>query len=159
MGVPGAQIRAFRSHLRHLERIVSEHSKRCCSQVSQAQCHVLLQIDELGECTAKDLATALNLDTSTISRTVDGLFKLELVIRTENPRDRRYNILSTTRKGSNLCKTIHADADKYFGQVLDNIPPGKRNSIMESFQLIVSSLIHVEKQSNETSTRCDRKTD
>jgi len=157
MGVPGAQIRAFRSQLRYLERIVGGHSKRCCSQVSQAQCHVLLQVDDLRECTLKDLAATLDLDTSTISRTVDRLVKMGLLIRTENPADRRYNILSTTRKGGDLCKTIHADADKYFGQVLENIPRGKRNSVIDSFQLIVKSLIQVERNTENTSACCDCK--
>lgn len=154
MGIPRAQIRDFRSHLRHLERIVSEHSRRCCSEVSQAQCNVLLQVNDVGECMAKELTVALNLDTSTISRTVDGLVKMKLLMRTENPADRRSNIISVTGKGKCLCDDINSDADKYFGEVLGSIPAGKLDSVLSGFEIIVRSLIETEQNDKKRTSSC-----
>jgi DNA-binding MarR family transcriptional regulator len=148
-------VRSFRSHLRRLERVVSAHSKRCCSQVSQAQCHVLLQIEAGGHSTTKGLAKVLNLDASTISRTVDSLVRKQFVARTENPEDRRSILLCVTQNGRKLCRNINTDADKYFGGVIDNISSKMRRSVLRSFEELVKSLVEIEERRKGSSSCCN----
>jgi hypothetical protein len=83
-----ASIREFRKHLRQLEREVgySMASETACCGVTLAQCHHLLEVDARGSTSITELATALELDKSTLSRTVDGACRAGLLSREIEPR-------------------------------------------------------------------------
>ncbi len=83
------KIREFRKALRQLERLIDSQQKFCCNGVTLAQCHALLEVEELGQATTGQLADSLNLDKSTLSRTIDGLVNLRLLERLSDPKDRR----------------------------------------------------------------------
>src|SRR5512133_88549 len=91
-------IRNFREKLRQLEREIGWQLKsdtECCG-VTLAQCHILLEIGKSGEMSIVDLASTLGLDTSTLSRHVNGMVNIGLVDRVLNARDRRFVSISLT---------------------------------------------------------------
>jgi DNA-binding MarR family transcriptional regulator len=133
-------VRRFRRALRQLERVASDHSHTCCVQVTMAQCHVLLEIAEAGPLGCSELARRLRLDTSTISRTVDGLVGAGLVQRVENPDDRRSVILTCTREGNKLCREINRDADGFYERKLTRIPAAQQAQVLAGFESLVEAL-------------------
>ncbi len=72
-----ALIRTFRTESRRLERIIGNYLQRdtCCHGVSVAQCHTLLAVEQLGKPSLGALVALLELDKSTVSRTVENLCK------------------------------------------------------------------------------------
>jgi DNA-binding MarR family transcriptional regulator len=141
MSVDKDELRRFRIALRQFERIIGNQIKCCCSKVSLPQCHVLLKIDTAEIMTTGELARELNLDISTISRTVDNLVKAEFVTRIENPEDRRSFILQTTLKGAKLAETINSDADAYIADVLNCISQRKRATVVECFNTLTEAFV------------------
>jgi DNA-binding MarR family transcriptional regulator len=108
-----SKIRTFRKKLRRFDRLNELFNSTCCIGVTMAQCHALLEIEELGEATTNVLANNLLLDKSTLSRTVDSLVKLGLVKRKENSNDRRYITLVLSNKGVEKCNEINENNNIY----------------------------------------------
>ncbi len=93
--------RALQKHLRtierELERQLENQARR--SGVTSAQCRVLLELAEAGEASLVELSERVGLDTSTVSRTIDGLVGTGHVTRITDPADRRYVRLAITGRG------------------------------------------------------------
>lgn len=106
-----SSIRAFRRNLRRFERLNQLANTTCCGGITLAQCHVLMEIESLAKTTTKQLSDNLMLDKSTLSRTIDGLKKQGFIKRESNPRDRRFTILSLTKKGIDKCKSLNTYND------------------------------------------------
>jgi DNA-binding MarR family transcriptional regulator len=127
------KIKLLREKLRILDREsgnVFENQEDCCG-LTTAQCHTLLEVGERGPISLNDLASYLGLDTSTLSRTVQGLVLLGLVDRQSNEKDRRSIVLSLTKAGRKVYDTIEHRYNDYFGRVMDLLPPEQRSSILE----------------------------
>lgn len=129
----------FRAVLRRFERLSQQHLRACCRQVTVAQCHLLLAIDAVGEATATNLADRLDLDISTVSRTVSTLVTRGLLARDTQLRDRRQTRLALTDKGRRACADINRDADRFCAEVLARIPAKRRAAVMESFVVLVDA--------------------
>jgi DNA-binding MarR family transcriptional regulator len=99
------------------------------------QCHALLEIEFMSETTIGGLAERLDLDKSTLSRTVEGLVRLGLVERLPNPQDRRYMIVKLSEKGQQTCDSINKVNDEFYRQVIESIPAAKREDVLEAIQI------------------------
>lgn len=131
------QIRFLREKLRLLERVLNDpfgQESGCCG-LTLAQCHTLLEVGNKGRVSLVDLAAGFGLDTSTLSRTVQGLVVLGLVSRLPDENDRRYVAISLTDRGRGLFDRIQTTFDAYFEQVMELIPAGKREAVVESIGL------------------------
>lgn len=92
-------IQQFRECFRILEReIFFQNTASCCNGVSLSQCHALLEIENNDKISVTELAQNMQLDKSTVSRTVDGLVKMDMVDRVIPDENRRKAILNLTEK-------------------------------------------------------------
>ena len=133
-------IRTFRRLLRKFEQLTEAQTGACCTGVSVAQCHALMAIEHLGECSIGQLAGELNLDKSTLSRTVDGLVSLGLVERAPNPADRRYMIVTLSEQGRETCHQINLANDDYYRRVFEAIPEEQRAAVETAFESFVNAM-------------------
>jgi len=100
-----------------------------------SQCHILLEIGKEKEASIVELASILNLDTSTLSRSIDGLVNIGLVNRQQNTNDRRYVCVSLSQQGKNIFESIERANNSYFSKIFQLIPENKHDQILESFLL------------------------
>ena len=116
----GASVRDFRRSLRALEREVelSLTSQTECCGVTGAQCHILLEVEVRGRASIGELAEALELDPSTLSRTVDSLVKAALVSRVDDPSNRRRQLVELLPPGQAKVEYINQVCDEYYNGVL-----------------------------------------
>ncbi|MCJ7582646.1 MAG: MarR family transcriptional regulator [Candidatus Aminicenantes bacterium] len=136
------QLSLFREKLRHLERELIELLKEdnvCCG-VSVSQCHILLEVGGKRETSIVDLASKLNLDTSTLSRSIDGLVSIGLVDRQQNPNDRRYVNISLSKQGKQVYSSIEKANNAYFSKIFRLIPEDKHDQIIKSFLLFFEAM-------------------
>lgn len=135
-------IREFRRELRALERRVelalSEQSS-CCG-VTPAQCHALLTLQELGRASLGELAAALELDASTLSRTVDGLVKEGLALRREDPENRRRAIVSLSPAGEASAERINESCDRYYRGLLSSLPQADALGVVRAVPILAEAL-------------------
>jgi DNA-binding MarR family transcriptional regulator len=135
-----SEIRSFRKILRQFERLLNSQLKHCCSGVTLAQCHALLEIEEAGEATLIQLSKNLGLDKSTLSRTIDGLVRIDLVNRVTHPSDRRFMLLTLTPRGKKTCADINRANDEYYGHVFQTIPEEKHGEVITYFRMLVQAM-------------------
>ncbi len=120
-----------------------------------AQCHALLEIEELGEAITIQLAKNLLLDKSTLSRTVDNLVKRGLVERKQHPTDRRYTTLFLTDKGVRICDEINRANDDTYEKILSELPSNEIQKIMENFEQLVKILNNSNRNANNKNECCN----
>jgi DNA-binding MarR family transcriptional regulator len=135
-------IRDFRRSLRALEREVELSlalQTECCG-VTGAQCHILLEIEARGSASIGELAEALELDPSTLSRSADSLVKAGLVSRSDDPANRRRQILGLLPSGIEKVDYINAACDEYYGAVLADADEARRRSLSEALSFLVRSI-------------------
>jgi DNA-binding MarR family transcriptional regulator len=147
------KIRFLREKLRLLEREMNDPFGReagCCG-LTLAQCHTLLEVGNKGEVSLVDLAASFGLDTSTLSRMIQGLVVLGLVSRLTNEKDRRYVTISLTGQGGKLFDQIETTFNTYFAQVLELIPSEKREAVIENVGLFSDAV----RKNNESSRCCE----
>ena len=115
----------FREQIRILERKLGLLNKQdtCCSEVSLAQCHALVEIGRAKSISLKELSNILGLDISTMSRTVDSLVKKEFVHRSPPKTDRRSIDIQLIENGLNIFNDIENRMDDKFKTVFNQIPP------------------------------------
>ncbi len=131
------QIR-FREEIRRLEiktGLLNDSEMSCC-KVTLAQCHAVVEIGRAGSISLAELAGILNLDSSTISRTVNNLVNSGYVIRELDPKDRRYVTIELTESGKTVFMEIESAMERKFSDILKRIPEDKRDQVLESLELL-----------------------
>lgn len=132
----------LREMVRMLERkfgIVQESEFSCCG-ITMAQCHALVEIGRVKSISLNELAELLNLENSTMSRTVNNLVTGELAKREIDPQDRRYITISLTEGGYKLYKDIEEGMNLYFRNVYDSIPENKKQQVLEGLQILLEAI-------------------
>lgn len=127
-------VRKFREILRMFDQeLYLQNQASCCNGISLAQCHTLLEIEKQGEISVSDLANRLNLDKSTVSRTVEGLVNIRMVNRTVPRENRRLALIDLTASGKQVCSAIHYTNDSYIEEVLRDFKAEERKTFLNLF--------------------------
>ena len=146
------KIRLLRSKLRQLEREVNEPFRTdggCCG-ITLAQCHTLLEVGNKGQISIVELASIVSLDTSTLSRTIQGLVMLGLARRESGEKDRRFVAVSLTEQGKKACDEIETTFNDYFDGVMELVPAEKRDAVIDALAAFADAL----KEHNHSASCC-----
>ncbi len=117
-----------------------EKSEASCCGVTLSQCHAMVEIGRAGSISVNDLANMLGLDKSTMSRSVNNLVEMDLVTREPIPENRRCLCIGLTTKGQTLFSEIESSMEQYYRDVYDALPEDKREQVLESLEILASSL-------------------
>ena len=136
-------IQQFRKSLRRLERRLGGQleGKSLCCGVTTAQCHTLLAIEEKGLTTTTELATELELDKSTLSRTIDGLVAVGLANRETDSSNRRSQHISLTSQGERVTASINERWNHYFESLFNRLPESKRRTLLEGITILSDAML------------------
>jgi len=132
----------LRETVRILERklgVLGDTQMSCCG-VTMTQCHALVEIGRVGSISLNELADLLNLENSTMSRTVNNLVNSDIAKRDTDPHDRRYVTIALTENGTEIFKGIEDRMDTYFDDVLNKIPTEKKEQVIESLTILLEAL-------------------
>ncbi|HEX3017177.1 MAG TPA: MarR family transcriptional regulator [Caproicibacter sp.] len=132
----------LRELIRELERklgILQETQNACCS-VTLAQCHALVEIGRAGRISLNELSDKLDIENSSMSRTVNKLVTSNLASRNIDPNDRRYVTISLTESGLEQFHKVEKDMNAYFQKIYTAIPENKQNQVMESIQILLDAI-------------------
>lgn len=139
---PDHMVRAFRRSLRALEREVElslDAQTECCG-VTSAQCHLLLEIDDRDNASIGELADALELDPSTLSRTAESLVRAGFVSRADDPSNRRRQILQLLPAGRDKVAYINDRGDEYYKGVLAGAARSEREALADSVAYLAQAI-------------------
>jgi DNA-binding MarR family transcriptional regulator len=132
----------LREMIRMLERkfgLIQDSEFSCCG-ITMAQCHALVEIGRAKGMSLNKLSELLNLENSTMSRTVNNLVTGALAKRDIDSKDRRYVTISLTESGHQLYDNIEEGMNLYFKKVYDSIPDNKKQQVLESLQILLEAI-------------------
>ncbi len=132
----------LRELVRVLERKlgVLEDGELSCCGISMAQCHALVEIGREKSISLVELSKLLDLDNSTMSRTVNNLVNSGMAERELDPNDRRYVAIKLTEAGIKAYDEIEKNMNLYFEQIFEVIPAQKRDQVLDSLQVLVTAI-------------------
>ncbi len=108
------------------------------SGLSFQQMKVLMTLAGADESpSVKQVAESVGLSLPTVSRAVEGLVKRELVIRTEDPDDRRQRMLALAASGRELADRIMAARIEGLGQFAASLGDEERERLEEALELLL----------------------
>ncbi len=87
--------------------------------------------------TLKQVAEGLGLSLPSVSRAVDGLVRADLVVRTEDDRDRRRRLLSPTEEGQRLADRILAARLEGLGKFAASLSDAERELLEPALDLLL----------------------
>lgn len=136
------KVRQLREGIRQLERSLGilEECHVSCGGITLAQCHALVEIGRAGSISLIELSELLNLDNSTISRTVNNLVSNDLAEREPDKKDRRYITIKLSENGHKVFENIEENMNLYYKEVFHAIPIEKQEQVLESMQLLLDAI-------------------
>jgi DNA-binding MarR family transcriptional regulator len=132
----------LREIMRILERELGalQDCQITCCGVTMSQCHALVEIGRAKNISLIELSQLLNLENSTMSRTINNLVNTDLVKRDINPQDRRYLTITLTEKGEKVFRSIEEDMTIYYDKVYKTIPESMRQQTIEGLQVLLRAI-------------------
>lgn len=76
------------------------------SRVTGREWRVLVMVGIVGPVNARTICRLTGMDKATVTRALNHLTAIDMVVRTEDPMDRRSKILQLTPKGRGLCEEV-----------------------------------------------------
>ena len=136
------QIKQLRETLNSLIRrfVILERGDAACCNITISQCCALAEIGQARALSVVDLAELLGLDKSTVSRLVESLVNQSMIVRETDARDRRFVTLQLTARGTDLYSEIEQRMNRYFQELVENIPAEKRTQVIESMDYLAKAL-------------------
>jgi len=118
---------------------VFERDAICCGSVSVSQC-VVLQTLLAEPADVSNLARALGVTNSAMTRLLDGLEQRELVARERTSDDRRRVHLTLTEPGRMEAERLRDLTRQAVKNMLAQIPEAKHAQVLESIELVRGAL-------------------
>lgn len=112
-----------------------------CHGISVSQCHAMELLLERGPLAMGELAAALRLDVTSMTRVVDGLVEKGLVERAADPGDRRIRLARLTRSGRTLTRKIRSELVEEHARVLEGIPGPSRESVIVAMERLLEAFL------------------
>jgi len=135
-------------NLRELFQVMTRRfgflNKNCCqfgsNDISLVQSHILYEILRQSNPSMQQVADTLGMDVTTFSRQIQTLVKLELVVKSPLPDDRRVSQLSLTTQGKYVAAKIDAEMNQYLNEVFSNMSEFEREMVIKSIKLLNESM-------------------
>lgn len=104
----------------------------CGQPFSPSEAMTLILLDDGGPLPQRDLAAALDLEKSTVSRLVDGLSRRALVQRIPHPAGGRSRRVRLTEAGSKQVGTLRIARRQRLERLLEAIPAEDRAGVVKA---------------------------
>ena len=88
----------------------------------------------------KELAAAMKLAPATVSELVDNLVNKDLLVRVQNPNDRRSIQITLSQYGQKLVDDSLRSIDDLCGKLLSGLPPAEQDALLSGLSKVVNSL-------------------
>lgn len=112
----------------------------CGCRVPISEAHALLELSRESPLAQKDLAAALNLRKSTVSRVISNLLERGWVERVRNSRDGRVWDVSLTSAGEAAAADLARARQVKMEGILARVPEEERVSLMNSLTTLIGAI-------------------
>ena len=113
---------------------LAAHAKE--NGLSMAQLAALVHVRKLGSCAVTDLSDDLGVTSAAVSQMVDRLVQGGLVLREEDPDDRRARRIELTRKGYEVMTSTMEVRRQWFAAIARTLTPDQLDMATETMRLL-----------------------
>jgi len=114
--------------------------QKICYGITLSQCYTIETLNQKGTLTMNALSHEQGVTLSTMTRVIDVLVREGVILRVNDPADRRKVYVELTEKGKALAKELKGCTDAYTRMILDEIPGDKREQLIESIELLIRAV-------------------
>ena len=133
-----AAIRAFsRTMVRELDLL---DGQQCFGGFSLSECHLLTELETMGEASGSELSERLVLEKSTISRMIQRLIDCGDILTRNDPSDRRRKRLRLSAKGRRAVESLHQHSDQRVAEALAFVAEPDRRAIIDGLRAYAKAL-------------------
>lgn len=135
----GREVEAVLAAADVLLRVVAGSVAEVEDVVNSPQLRVLVRIHNLGPQNLGGVAAELGVHASNATRICDRLVAAGLMVRREDPADRRYVLLELTGKGKELVNGVLEHRRQAIAEVISRMPPGRRPALAAAMEAFASA--------------------
>lgn len=106
------------------------------SKFSLPEARVLFEINNIANCTAKDIVNALYIDKSYLSRILKNFYKKKLIIKKRSAEDARNLYILLTDLGKNELNILESDVNGRISTLYAGLTEKERSLIEQSMHQI-----------------------
>lgn len=135
--------RSILSLLREIRSLIDKNlrSKLNLGDFTMPQTMIIYNLANNDKMKISDLSEKMGLTNSTVSGIVDRLEDQGVVARERSTKDRRVVYVELTPEHKKKYMDMNANLDNYFYEMLDDLPQGQVDNIIESLSILKNSLI------------------
>lgn len=114
--------------------------------LSMSQFFAMMHIGRSGACAVSDLSDNLGVTNAAVSQMLDRLVKQELIVRTEDPEDRRMKRIELTDRGKKMIEGSVNARMQWFDQIGAVMSAENRRSAITGLSLLTDAINKLEKR-------------
>lgn len=118
--------RSFHAFIRHNRE----------SDLSLSQVNALFRLYHHGASSVNDLASHLGITTAAVSQLLDPLIAAGLVLRSEDPKDRRKKLIALTEKGKDLVKRSLNTRHAWLSELSSVLSDDEKEALLPDIKLL-----------------------
>ncbi|GGH22954.1 MarR family transcriptional regulator [Sphingobacterium alkalisoli] len=123
-----------------MSRRLQRNLKESCVTITSEQWSLLYYLWNEEGLTQQELANLTFRDKPSISRLINNLEKLKLVIRVNDKGDRRTNLIYLTKEGRKIKTDCMAQASRTITEALDNVDRDKLKDAQHILETVYQNL-------------------
>lgn len=113
---------------------------------SIAQLNTLIHLSQNQECNLSGLGEVFGVTNAAVSQVMEKLVQQGLVLRTENPEDRRHKILILTERGEKIAHESEQERLKWLFQLMNILSEEEKQLIESAMRLLINKATMVNEQ-------------
>jgi len=106
------------------------------SKFSLPEARVLFEINNISDCTAKDIVNALNIDKSYLSRILKSFYRKKLISKERSAEDARNYHLILSEQGKKELLILESDVNSRISSLYEGLTENERILLEQSMQQI-----------------------
>ena len=106
------------------------------SDLSFSQVNTLFRLYHHGSSSVNDLARHLGITKAAVSQLLDPLIKADLVLRSENPEDRRMRLIGLTDKGQDMVENSRNTRHAWLADLAQVFSDDEKAQLLPAIQLL-----------------------
>lgn len=107
------------------QKLISHH-------LSSSLYYYIVKLFEFGDLPQEKIVQLTGVNPSNVTRAIKKLIELNIIIKKENPNDRRGYLLSLTEEGKKMYPTIKKSLEEVNNDFLSSLPQKERKYFIES---------------------------
>ncbi|UCF60684.1 MAG: MarR family transcriptional regulator [Anaerolineaceae bacterium] len=127
--------------MRHSMRNILHYAREC--GLSMSNLGAIFHIHRIGSCGVTEVGAHLGVTSAAASQMLDRLVQQDLILRTEDPDDRRVKQIALTEKGHRILEEgLHA-RQGWIDELAQNLSDSEKETIISGLNILIDKVSHL----------------